>query len=90
MKEEEDDSENRRCSSLTSSSSSGQQYNESAAALLAATSPFQSANAIILVYDLDRIETFHRLEHHWLPLLEQCYIGEVLPVIVVGNKMDLL
>mmetsp|Transcript_33057 Transcript_33057/g.69568 ORF Transcript_33057/g.69568 Transcript_33057/m.69568 type:complete len:839 (+) Transcript_33057:42-2558(+) len=77
-------SESRRCSSPTSSSG---QY-ESAAAFLAATSPFRSVDTIILVYDLDRIETFHRLEHHWLPLIEQCYNGE-LPVIIAGNKMDL-
>ena len=61
---------------------------ESVAALLAATSQFRNVDAIILVYDLDRIETFHRLENHWLPLIEQCYNGD-LPVIVAGNKLDL-
>ena len=34
-------------------------------------------DSIILVYDLDRIETFTRLESHWLPLIERCYNGEV-------------
>ncbi|KAL7535182.1 hypothetical protein ACHAXR_007070 [Thalassiosira sp. AJA248-18] len=80
----EESSGNRRGSSLTSSSDK----HESAAAILAATSPFRSVDAIILVYDLDRIETFRRLEHHWLPLIEQCYSGD-LPIIVAGNKMDL-
>jgi hypothetical protein len=35
------------------------------------------ADAIILVYDLNRIETFYRLESHWLPLIERCYDTEV-------------
>ena len=34
-------------------------------------------DAIILVYDLNRIETFYRLESHWLPLIERCYDTEV-------------
>jgi len=45
-------------------------------------------DAIVLVYDLDRVETFYRLENHWLPLIERCFSGE-LPVIIAGNKMDL-
>ncbi|KAL7522977.1 hypothetical protein ACHAWX_007755 [Stephanocyclus meneghinianus] len=60
-----------------------------AATLLAATSPYRNVDAIILVYDLDRAETFYRLESHWLPLIEKCYNGEI-PVIIAGNKMDLL
>lgn len=76
---------NRRASSLTSSSSTKQ---ESVAARLASTGPFRGVDAIILVYDLSREETFHRIENHWLPLIDQCYHGE-MPVIVAGNKMDL-
>lgn len=34
-------------------------------------------DSIILVYDLDRVETFFRLESHWLPLIERCYNGKV-------------
>lgn len=34
-------------------------------------------DCIILVYDLDRMETFYRLEQHWLPLIERCYSGQV-------------
>mmetsp|Transcript_21523 Transcript_21523/g.53194 ORF Transcript_21523/g.53194 Transcript_21523/m.53194 type:complete len:824 (+) Transcript_21523:92-2563(+) len=48
----------------------------------------EMVDSIILVYDLDRDETFFRLENHWLPLIERCYNGEV-PVIVAGTKMDL-
>lgn len=45
-------------------------------------------DSIVLVYDVERPETFVRLETTWLPLLEQCYRGEI-PVIIAGNKMDL-
>jgi hypothetical protein len=37
----------------------------------------KKVDAIILVYDLDRVETFYRLENHWLPLIERYYDGEV-------------
>ena len=37
----------------------------------------ENVDSIILVYDLDRQETFFRLENHWLPLIERCYNGEV-------------
>lgn len=37
----------------------------------------EHVDSIILVYDLDRAETFYRLENHWLPLIEKCYRGEV-------------
>lgn len=37
----------------------------------------ENVDSIILVYDLDRDETFFRLENHWLPLIERCYNGEV-------------
>ncbi len=50
--------------------------------------PYRGVDAIILVYDLDRIESFHRLGDHWLLLIERCYDGG-LPVIVAGNKLDL-
>ena len=36
-----------------------------------------NVDSIILIYDLDRVETFFRLENHWLPLIERCYNGEV-------------
>lgn len=58
-------------------------------ALMASTSPLRNVDAIVLVYDLDKMETFNRLESHWLPLIERCYNDE-LPVIIAGNKMDLL
>jgi hypothetical protein len=53
-----------------------------------AAAGMDKVDSIILVYDLDRVETFFRLENHWLPLIERCYNGKV-PVIVAENKMDL-
>ena len=43
----------------------------------AAEQPQTSVDSIVLVYDLARPETFHRLERHWLPLIERCYKGKV-------------
>jgi Ras family protein T1 len=40
----------------------------------------ENVDSIILIYDLDRVETFFRLENHWLPLIERCYNGEVSTV----------
>ena len=37
----------------------------------------ENVDSIILIYDLDRDETFFRLENHWLPLIERCYNGNV-------------
>lgn len=37
----------------------------------------EEVDSIILVYDLDRVETFFRLEQHWLPLIERCFRGKV-------------
>ena len=41
------------------------------------TTTFLAANAIILVYDVDRVQTFLRLESHWLPLIKEFYDGKV-------------
>lgn len=46
-----------------------------------------NVDVIVLVYDVDRTDNFYRLEHHWLPLIERYYRGEI-PVIIAGNKMD--
>lgn len=37
----------------------------------------EHVDAIVLVYDLSREETFCRLEEHWLPLVERMYEGKV-------------
>jgi hypothetical protein len=41
------------------------------------SSGIENVDSIVLVYDLDRVETFFRLENHWLPLIERCYNGKV-------------
>ena len=41
------------------------------------TGAIENVDSIVLVYDLDRVETFFRLENHWLPLIERCYGGKV-------------
>lgn len=41
------------------------------------TTGIENVDSILLVYDLDRVETFFRLESHWLPLIERCYHGKV-------------
>jgi hypothetical protein len=42
-----------------------------------AAAGMDKVDSIVLVYDLDRVETFFRLENHWLPLIERCYNGKV-------------
>jgi hypothetical protein len=37
----------------------------------------ETVDAIVLVYDLSREETFVQLEEHWLPLIERVYGGKV-------------
>lgn len=49
----------------------------SSASSAPAATPSIRVDAVILVYDLNRIETFYRLESHWLPLIERRYDGEV-------------
>lgn len=46
-------------------------------------SDLPSFSLIVLVYDLTRPETQHRVLSHWLPRVQQH------PVIIVGNKKDL-
>jgi hypothetical protein len=52
----------------------------------------EHVDSVILVYDLDRVETFFRLERHWLPLIERCYNGKVRTQLscVVANAGDML
>jgi len=36
-----------------------------------------AVDSVVLVYDLDRAETFYRLERHWLPLIQRYSQGKV-------------
>lgn len=48
----------------------------------------ENIDSIVLVYDLDRAETFFRLENHWLPLIERCYNGKVrIRPVTLANYM---
>jgi hypothetical protein len=49
----------------------------SAAAASTGGNTIENVDSIVLVYDLDRVETFFRVENHWLPLIERCYAGKV-------------
>lgn len=53
----------------------------------AAAAGMDKVDSIVLVYDLDRVETFFRLENHWLPLIERCYNGKVCTVNYRFNLM---
>jgi len=74
-------------SPLSSSPSSSFDDKQSAESFLAAT-VFRNVDAMVLVYDMSREESFNRLEEYWLPLIERCYRGNI-PVIIAGNKVDL-
>lgn len=50
--------------------------------------PIENVDSIVLVYDLDRVETFFRLENHWLPLIERCYGGKVRDLTRTKNYVD--
>ena len=71
-----------------SSPSSSFDGKQSAESFLEST-VFRNIDAMVLVYDLSREETFNRLEDYWLPLIERCYRGNI-PVVIAGNKMDSL
>lgn len=49
--------------------------------------PFGHVDSIVLVFDASRVETFHRMNNLWLPLIEHFFGGDV-PVVVAGNKVD--
>jgi len=47
----------------------------------------EKANVILLVYDVNIQETKQRLDTYWLPKILE--INEDIPVILVGNKVDM-
>ena len=48
----------------------------------------KSANAILIVYDMSDEQTVASLRTYWLPFVEK-YNSKV-PIIIVGNKLDLV
>lgn len=80
----------------TSSSSSSDEITHtppatpSAAAAAARAKAMSDVDVIVLVYDLDKQDTFDRLESHWLPFIQASFAQEQeVPVIIAGNKLDL-
>lgn len=45
-----------------------------------------AADAVIVVYDVTRLETLERVQTYWLPHLRGLKVST--PVVLVGNKMD--
>ena len=49
------------------------------------------ANVVCVVFDLTDLSTLDKVKHRWLPLIRECSMQEsLLPVILVGNKSDLI
>ncbi|GAB0495973.1 hypothetical protein MMPV_007283 [Pyropia vietnamensis] len=46
----------------------------------------RAADAVIVVYDVTRLETLERVQTYWLPHLRKLKLST--PVVLVGNKMD--
>lgn len=47
----------------------------------------ERANVIILVYVVYNLETIKRLKSYWIPRILK--INDRIPIILVGNKVDL-
>ena len=50
-------------------------------------SQIEKANVIILVYDVNNLDCIQRLKTYWMPRISK--INDKVPVIFVGNKVDL-
>ncbi|XP_034949325.1 mitochondrial Rho GTPase isoform X1 [Chelonus insularis] len=50
----------------------------------------QKAHVICVVYSVDDDDTLDRVASHWLPLIRKCSTTNKCPVVLVGNKIDLV
>lgn len=50
----------------------------------------QKAHVICVVYSVDDEDTLDRAASHWLPLIRRCSPDNRCPVVLVGNKIDLV
>ena len=73
---------------VASSSTAAPGYAQKIGKAAAPVGPIENVDSIVLVYDLDRVETFFRLENHWLPLIERCYGGKVRDLTRTKNYVD--
>jgi Ras family protein T1 len=64
---------------IDSSSSKNEEQNTDA--------QIEKANIIILVYDVTNFDCIKRLKSYWMPRISK--INNEIPVIFVGNKVDL-
>ncbi len=51
---------------------------------------YNNIDAVILVYDVTKIDTFIHLERAWIPELLRGSRRPDLPILLIGNKMDLV
>ena len=51
-------------------------------------SQIEKANVIMLVYDVNNFDCIKKLKTYWMPRISK--IDDKVPVIFVGNKVDLL
>ncbi|XP_077300765.1 mitochondrial Rho GTPase isoform X2 [Arctopsyche grandis] len=55
------------------------------------TEEIQKSHVVCIVYAVDDEETLNRVSSHWLPLIrEACAPDQKKPVVLVGNKVDLI
>lgn len=54
------------------------------------TEEIQKANVVCVVYAVDDEESMEQITTYWLPLIRECHPGNHCPVVLVGNKIDLI
>ena len=54
------------------------------------TEEIQRAHVVCVVYSVEDEDSLDHVTSHWLPLVRSCVQGSPLPVILVGNKVDLV
>lgn len=50
----------------------------------------QKAHVICVVYSVEDEDTLDRASSYWLPLIRKCSTTNRCPVVLVGNKIDLV
>lgn len=48
------------------------------------------ANVICVVYSVDDDDTYERISTYWLPLIREHHSEPYCPIVLVGNKIDLV
>lgn len=50
----------------------------------------RKAHVICVVYSVDDEDTLDRAANYWLPLIRKCSGTSRCPIVLVGNKIDLV